>query len=103
MTSRALMADPFAPAGAPIPRNRRAGRHRRWWAAGAAAVLAAAAAVAYAVWPAGWQLVWHDEFNGSGVRAGSWNVRDNSYLPYEHSILTARPDNVRVGDGVLTI
>ncbi len=53
--------------------------------------------------PQEWRMVFNDEFDGDAVSTRDWNVRDATYLTYEESILTSRPENVRVGDGVLTI
>jgi beta-glucanase (GH16 family) len=103
MISSGLAAGITATAGPPAHNRGRAGRYRMWWAGGGVVLLVVATVVGYVLWPRGWKLVWHDEFGGSSVQVGDWNVRNNTYLPYEHSILTSAPDNVRVGGGVLTI
>ncbi len=51
----------------------------------------------------GYSLVWGDEFDGTSVDARRWNVRNNSWANNEESIVTSRPQNVFVRDGVLTI
>ena len=50
-----------------------------------------------------WTVVWNEEFNGDAVSSPDGNDRHDDYLPYEESILTANPQNVKVADGVLTI
>ncbi len=54
--------------------------------------------------PAGWRLVWADEFSGSGVDAGRWKVEDHSTYGDgngELACLMNRPENVQVSAGVL--
>lgn len=53
--------------------------------------------------PAGWRLTWADEFNGTSVDTGKWRVRNNDYATNEYSIVTNRPSNVRVANGVLNL
>ena len=105
MVSFRLAADPAAVSGAAAPSGRPAGRWggRRLLLALAAVLLLAAGAVTYLAWPRDWKMVWHDEFDGSAVSAQQWNVRNDTYLPYEHSILTDDSGNVRVADGRLTL
>jgi beta-glucanase (GH16 family) len=55
--------------------------------------------------PAGWTLSWADEFNGTALDTGKWNMEvnggggGNGELQY----YTARPENVRVTGGNLVI
>ncbi|QWZ09665.1 family 16 glycosylhydrolase [Nocardioides panacis] len=51
--------------------------------------------------PAGYRLVWSDDF--SSLDGSKWNVRNNSWANNEESIVTARPDNVFVSNGALTL
>lgn len=51
--------------------------------------------------PAGWRQVWSDEFSGSSVNTGAWNVRNNAGNSNEASYLLAR--NVTQADGILSI
>jgi beta-glucanase (GH16 family) len=51
--------------------------------------------------PAGYKLVFADEFNGSTVDRSVWNVRDKTYLDFDKACISA--DNVVEGDGVLTL
>jgi beta-glucanase (GH16 family) len=53
--------------------------------------------------PSGWRLVWNDEFNGSSVNTNKWGVRNNTWSTNELSMLTSRPKNVSVSDGILRI
>ena len=104
MVSSGLAPGSPAVTGGTSPSGRPAGRRRRrLLLALAAALLLAAGAITYAVWPRGWRMVWHDEFSGTSVNTARWSVRHDTYLPYEHSILTADPANVRVADGMLTL
>ncbi|MCR5736851.1 MAG: glycoside hydrolase family 16 protein [Eubacterium sp.] len=62
--------------------------------------------------PEGWKMIWNDEFSGSTLDAGKWNVIEG-YLLEEDDIATAgwgnqeleyySKDNVSVGDGALKI
>ncbi len=51
--------------------------------------------------PSGWKLAWADEFDGTAVDAGKWNVRNNTSLSYDLAYLTK--NNVAVHDGSLFI
>jgi beta-glucanase (GH16 family) len=53
--------------------------------------------------PTGWHLVWNDEFSGSSVNTSKWGVRDKTWSTNELSILTSRPKNVSVDNGVLSL
>ena len=52
----------------------------------------------------GWNLYWHDEFNGSYLNAADWNVEDIKW-PYssELEFYTPRPDNLKIENGNLVI
>jgi len=55
--------------------------------------------------PAGWRLVWQDEFDGSAIDSSKWGFEvnggggGNNELQY----YTARPENASVANGVLSI
>lgn len=51
----------------------------------------------------GWELKFDEGFSGSRVRSSAWNIRNNTFLPYEKSVLTSRRQNVQVAGGVLTL
>ena len=51
--------------------------------------------------PAGYQLVWSDDFNT--IDKSKWNVRNNSWAHNEESIDTSRSSNVFVSGGALTL
>lgn len=92
-----------------IPPPGRGGR-RAWVVVCVALVAALVAGVAVAVYlhrehetRSGWQLKFDENFDGHSVRSSDWNVRNNTFLPYEKSILTSRPQNVQVAHGVLTL
>ena len=56
--------------------------------------------------PAGWTLVWGDEFNGDSIDRSKWNVLNNSTYGDGNSELACLmdgPQNVRVSAGALTI
>ncbi len=50
-----------------------------------------------------WNLVWHDEFNGSEVDSGKWNVVDGVDGINYNDLLYDTPDNVAVSNGHLII
>ncbi|GII80615.1 hypothetical protein Sru01_55970 [Sphaerisporangium rufum] len=52
--------------------------------------------------PAGWRLVWADEFNGTALDTTKWNTRDSS-LDFDKACITSRAKNIFVSDGSLTI
>ena len=47
-----------------------------------------------------WQLVWSDEFNGTSINTGKWNVSDDC-PPVYLSCNTDRAENVNLADGML--
>jgi len=57
----------------------------------------------------GWQLVWHDEFDGSEVDPNKWTFEigngDNGWSNGQMDYATSRPENVDIQDGqmVLTV
>ena len=56
--------------------------------------------------PAGWNLAWSDEFNGSGIDRTKWKVDNLSTYGdgnNEVACLMDRPENVKTADGLLTI
>ncbi len=57
-----------------------------------------------AVAPAGWRVVWADEFEGSTVDASRWKIEDHSTYGdgnNELACLMNRPENLNVSGGVL--
>ena len=48
----------------------------------------------------GWNLVWSDEFNGTSLDPSKWNARNNTYVDYDLSCITNRPENISVSGGV---
>lgn len=55
--------------------------------------------------PEGYRLLWSDEFDGTALKAANWTVETggNGWGNAELQHYTARPENVRVGDGHLVI
>lgn len=58
--------------------------------------------------PANARLVWHDEFNGTALDTRKWQYdtgrnREGWYNGEKQYYSAGRPQNIRVGDGVLTI
>jgi beta-glucanase (GH16 family) len=56
--------------------------------------------------PAGWNLAWADEFNGTSINRDAWNVDNNSTYGdgnNELACLMDRPENVKVSGGLLTV
>ena len=55
--------------------------------------------------PAGWALVWSDEFDGAALDRSKWTpvTGGHGWGNRELQFYTARPENVRVGGGMLTI
>lgn len=53
----------------------------------------------------GWDLVWHDEFDGSELDRESWtfDLGGGGWGNAESQVYTDRPENVRLEDGVLVI
>ncbi len=53
----------------------------------------------------GWNLVWHDEFDGSAVDPKNWtyDLGGNGWGNAEMEYYTNRPENVRVENGMLVI
>lgn len=85
-------------------------------AAGPAIVAAAPAAPSpAAAAPAGWKLVWSDEFDGGQIDRTKWDFDHGTYLPtstndwqpgwgnQELEFYTARPENASLKDGLLHI
>jgi beta-glucanase (GH16 family) len=54
---------------------------------------------------AGWQLVWHDEFDGATLDRANWNfdLGGGGWGNQEAEAYTDRPENIRVQDGRLVI
>ncbi len=50
----------------------------------------------------GWDRVWTDQFNGSSVNTGRWEVADREFSP-NNELQYYHPDQVSVGGGQLTI
>ena len=55
--------------------------------------------------PAGWRLVWQDEFNGNAIDGNKWSfeVNGSGGGNNEQQYYTARPENASVANGVLSI
>lgn len=53
--------------------------------------------------PAGWKLVFHDEFDGEALDLAKWNPRDPEQRERNHELQAYVPDAFRVGGGVLRI
>ncbi|MEO6310452.1 MAG: glycoside hydrolase family 16 protein [Leifsonia sp.] len=56
--------------------------------------------------PAGWKLVWNDEFNGTSIDKTKWNVDNRSTYGdgnHELACLMDRAENVKTAGGLLTI
>jgi beta-glucanase (GH16 family) len=53
--------------------------------------------------PAGWSLVWQDEFDGTRLDTSRWTARPLTYLDFDRACITDRPENVFVADGLLTL
>jgi len=53
--------------------------------------------------PAGYGLAWNDEFNGSAVDTAKWNIHNNTNQSYSADEDTARPQNVFLQNGILTL
>lgn len=53
----------------------------------------------------GWNIVWHDEFDGSELNRENWNfdIGGNGWGNAEWEMYTDKPENVRVEDGLLVI
>ena len=53
--------------------------------------------------PAGWQLVWHDEFEGKQLDRSKWTPEQNCWGGGndEQQCYTDRPENIMVKDGLL--
>lgn len=47
-----------------------------------------------------WELIWADEFNGPNIDETKWYIQDT---PKDITSRTARPENLRIEDGVLTM
>jgi beta-glucanase (GH16 family) len=55
--------------------------------------------------PPGWELVWHDEFDGTAVDSANWtyDIGAGGWGNGEAEYYTARPENVRTENGLLII
>lgn len=57
--------------------------------------------------PAGWQLLWHDEFDGAAVETANWTydlgTGTGGWGNGEAQEYTSRPENVRLENGLLII
>jgi len=53
--------------------------------------------------PAGWRLVWGDDFTGGAIDRNKWNIRDNEGRSIDLGCNTDDPKNSFVGGGNLTI
>jgi hypothetical protein len=55
--------------------------------------------------PAGWRLVWSDEFDGNGLDGSKWNIEQHGpgWVNHELEAYTARSENLRVENGHLVI
>jgi beta-glucanase (GH16 family) len=53
--------------------------------------------------PAGWRLVWSDNFDGTSLDTKKWRARDNTWLDYDEACITNRPENVQVSGGHLVL
>ena len=64
-----------------------------------------AAAPAPVTAPAGWKMVWSDEFNGKELDFNKWSVEENGNGGGNNELqyYVDRPENVRVEDGCLVI
>ncbi len=55
--------------------------------------------------PAGYKLVWHDEFDGNSIDRANWNFNEGAggWGNGEAQFYTARPENARIENGLLII
>jgi beta-glucanase (GH16 family) len=53
--------------------------------------------------PAGWKLVWSDEFNGSNVDRSKWNLRTDEGRSIDKGCNTNSPRNTFITDGHVTL
>ena len=55
--------------------------------------------------PAGWNLVWHDEFDGSTINKANWtfDLGAGGWGNGEAEYYTSRPENARLENGMLVI
>jgi beta-glucanase (GH16 family) len=53
----------------------------------------------------GWELVWHDEFDGDAINSANWtfDIGGGGWGNGEAEFYTARPENARVENGMLVI
>jgi beta-glucanase (GH16 family) len=53
----------------------------------------------------GWELVWHDEFDGDAIDAANWtyDLGAGGWGNGEAQYYTSRPENARIEDGMLVI
>jgi beta-glucanase (GH16 family) len=54
---------------------------------------------------AGWEIVWHDEFDGTELNLKNWtfDIGGNGWGNQELQAYTNRPENVRAKDGILVL
>ena len=90
--------------GRPVRRRiRPSGRKARWIICVVVSLLLSSLVAGVVQYKRSWHLAWQDNFSGNRVHAAHWNVRNDIWAKNERSIDTARPTNVRVGGGALTI
>jgi beta-glucanase (GH16 family) len=55
--------------------------------------------------PPGWELVWHDEFDGTVIDSANWtyDIGAGGWGNGEAQYYTSRPENARIEDGLLVI
>ncbi len=55
--------------------------------------------------PEGWELAWHDEFDGESIDEANWtyDIGGHGWGNGEAQFYTDRPDNARLEDGMLVI
>lgn len=55
--------------------------------------------------PEGWNLIWHDEFDGDAINASNWtyDLGGGGWGNGEAQVYTDRPENARVENGLLII
>jgi beta-glucanase (GH16 family) len=55
--------------------------------------------------PPGWKLLWHDEFDGTGIDSANWtyDIGAGGWGNGEAQYYTSRPENARIESGMLVI
>lgn len=55
--------------------------------------------------PEGWQLIWHDEFDGDSIDSANWtyDIGGGGWGNSEREYYTSRPENARLENGMLVI